>query len=57
MLCVILCTLISALRPQRVPAVENLVLRHQLIVMQRTAKRPRLLRSYRVLWVLLSTGL
>jgi len=34
--------------------VENLALRHQLAVLQRTAKRPRLRRADRALWVLLS---
>ena len=33
---------------------ENLALRHQLAVLQRSAPRPRLRPSDRVLWVLLS---
>jgi hypothetical protein len=54
MLYVILRTLISALRLQRALAVENLALRHQLVVLQRTAKKPRLRRTDRIFWVLLS---
>ena len=34
--------------------VENLALRHQLVVLQRSVKRPRLRRRDRVLWVWLS---
>jgi hypothetical protein len=47
-------TLISALQSQRALAVENLALRHQLSVLQRTAKKPRLRGQDRLLWVLLS---
>src|SRR5262245_46395580 len=35
-------------------ALENLALRHQLIVLQRSAGRPRLARWDRVLWIWLS---
>ena len=35
-------------------ALENLALRHQLAVLQRSVNRPRLARWDRVLWVLLS---
>src|SRR6516225_7562778 len=35
-------------------ALENLALRHQLLVLQRSVRRPRLARSDRVLWVWLS---
>jgi len=35
-------------------ALENLTLRHQLLVFQRSVKRPQLKRSDRILWVLLS---
>jgi hypothetical protein len=47
-------TLISVLQTQRALAMENLALRHQLAVLQRTAKKPRLRRTDRALWVLLS---
>jgi transposase InsO family protein len=47
-------TLISALQSQRALAMENLALRHQLSVLQRTAKQPRLRGQDRLLWVLLS---
>lgn len=53
MLLTIVHTLISALKSQQALAVENLALRHQLTVLQRTAKRPRLGRADRLLWVLL----
>ncbi len=53
MLYVILRTLISAFRSQGALAVENLALRHQLNVLQRTAKKPRFRRSDRLLWILL----
>ena len=35
-------------------ALENLALRHQLLVLQRSVRRPRLARRDRVLWVWLS---
>ena len=54
MLFTILRTLISALQTQRALAVENLALRHQLLVLQRAARRPRLRATDRALWVLLS---
>jgi len=54
MLFVILRTLISALQSQGALAVENLTLRQQLLVLQRTAKRPRLRQTDRVSWILLS---
>jgi len=54
MLLIIFRTLISVVQSQRALAVENLALRHQLAVLQRTAKKPRLRRSDRALWVLLS---
>jgi hypothetical protein len=53
MLVTILRTLISALQSQRALAVENLALRHQLSVLQRTVKKPRLRPSDRALWVFL----
>jgi hypothetical protein len=54
MLLTLIRTLISSFQAQRALAVENLALRHQLGVLQRTAKRPRLGRVDRLLWVLLS---
>ena len=54
MLFAIFRTLISALRSQRTLAAENLALRHQLVVLQRSTKKPRLRRADRVFWVLLS---
>jgi hypothetical protein len=47
MLYVILRTLISALRTQQGLAIENLALRHQLNVLQRT-RDPRILHGRRV---------
>ena len=52
MLYAILRALISALQSQHALAVEDLALRHQLSVLQRTAKKARLRRSDRLLWVL-----
>jgi hypothetical protein len=54
MLFTIFGTLISAFRSQRALAIENLALRHQLAVLQRTANRPRLRMADRMLWILLS---
>jgi hypothetical protein len=47
-------TLLSALRSHRALVLENLALRHQLDVLQRNAKRPRLTIRDRSLWVILS---
>lgn len=47
-------TLFSALRSHRALALENLALRHQLDVLKRNAKRPRLKNRDRLLWVMLS---
>jgi putative transposase len=54
MLFTLIRALISALQSQRALAVDNLTLRHQLVVLQRTAKKPRLRATDRLLWVLLS---
>ena len=54
MLTLILTGLLFALRTQRALVLENLALRHQLAVLQRTAPRPRLRPSDRVFWVLLA---
>jgi transposase InsO family protein len=47
-------TLISALSSRRKLAFENLALRHQIGVLQRSVKRPHLKKRDRLLWVLLS---
>ena len=54
MLFLILRTFISALRSHRALALENLALRHQLDVLHRNSKRPRLTNRDRALWVILS---
>lgn len=54
MLILILRTIISVLRSHRALALEKLALRHQLDVMQRNTKRPRLTNRDRTLWVILS---
>jgi transposase InsO family protein len=46
-------TLFSALRSHHVLALENLALRHQLEVLKRNAKRPRLENRDRLLWIIL----
>jgi len=43
-------TFISALRSHRALALENLALRHQLEVLKRNTKRPRLTNRDRTLW-------
>jgi transposase InsO family protein len=45
---------LSSLKSQRSLALENLALRHQITVLQRSAKRPRLSARDRAFWVLLS---
>ena len=47
-------SLLTALRGNRNLALENLSLRHQLMVVQRQVKRPRLSNADRALWVLLN---
>src|SRR4029450_2134304 len=54
MIPLILTGLLRGVRTQRSLVFENLALRHQLAVLQRTAPRPRLRTSDRLLWVLLS---
>ncbi len=54
MLIIILRTFISALRSHRALALENLALRHQLDVLKRNNKRPRLKNRDRTLWIVLS---
>ena len=48
-----LCSLISAFKTRRALALENLALRQQLAVLQRSVKRPRLSNVDRGFWVLL----
>jgi putative transposase len=50
----ILQTIVSVLLSKRALALENLALRHQLDVLQRGGKRPRLTNGDRALWILLS---
>jgi putative transposase len=54
MIPLILTGLLRGVRTQRSLVLENLALRHQLAVLQRTAPRPRLRTADRLLWVLLS---
>jgi hypothetical protein len=54
MITFILTGLLRGVRTQRALVFENLALRHQLAVLQRTLPRPRLRTSDRLFWVLLS---
>ena len=54
MMTLILTGLLFALRTRRALVLENLALRHQLVVLQRAAPRPRLRTADRLFWVLLS---
>src|SRR4029453_16895195 len=54
MITLILIGLLRGVRTQRFLVFENLALRHQLAVLQRTAPRPRLRTADRLFWVLLS---
>jgi hypothetical protein len=54
MITFILTGLLRGVRTQRALVFENLALRHQLAVLQRTAARPRLRTSDRLFWALLS---
>jgi putative transposase len=54
MIPLILTGLLRMLRTRQSLVLENLALRHQLAVLQRTAPRPRLRTADRLLWVLLS---
>jgi putative transposase len=54
MILLILTGLLRMLRTRQSLVLENLALHHQLAVLQRTAPRPRLRISDRLLWVLLS---
>jgi hypothetical protein len=46
--------LLLAFRARHSLVLENLALRHQIVVLQRSSKRPRLKMRDRVFWVLLS---
>ena len=54
MITLILIGLLRGIRTHRALLLENLALRHQLAVLQRSAPRLRLRRSDRLFWVLLS---
>jgi putative transposase len=54
MLTLILTGLIPGIRAQHALVLENLALRQQLAVLQRTAPRPHLRASDRLFWVLLA---
>ena len=54
MITLILIGLLLGVRTQRSLVLENLALRHQLVVLQRTVPRPRLRTTDRLFWVLLS---
>jgi putative transposase len=54
MITLILIGLLRGIRTRRALVLENLALRHQLAVLQRSAPRLRLRRSDRLFWVLLS---
>ena len=54
MISTLLRTLISTLASHRKLALENLALRQQIAVLQRSVKRPRLKKSDRLFWALLS---
>ena len=53
MLAMLASTLGSALKTRQALTLENLALRHQLAVLQRSARRPRMRRWDQLLWVLL----
>jgi putative transposase len=54
MIPLLLTGLLRVLRTRRALVLENLALRHQLVVLQRTVPRPRLRTADRLFWVLLS---
>src|SRR4029453_9240987 len=54
MITLILTGLLRGVRTERSLVLENLALRHQLVVLQRTVRRPRLRTADRLFWVLLS---
>jgi putative transposase len=54
MITVVLTGLLRGVRTQRSLVLENLALRHQLVILRRTVPRPRLRTADRLFWVLLS---
>jgi hypothetical protein len=50
----LLATVRSSLKSQRELALENLALRHQLAIVHRKTKRPKLTKADRAFWVALS---
>src|SRR4029453_18234746 len=54
MITLIFTGLLRGVRTQRSLVLENLALRHQLVILQRTVPRPRLRTADRLFWVLLS---
>ncbi|MBK8164747.1 MAG: integrase [bacterium] len=54
---ILLLAIAAAFRSRQQIALENLALRHQLAVLQRTARRPRLKTADRALWVWISRSL
>ena len=54
MLLLILRAILSSIKSHRSLTLQNLALRHQLEVLQRNAKKPRLSNRDRVLWIALS---
>jgi putative transposase len=54
MITLILTGILRGVRTQRSLVLENLALRHQPVVLQRTVPRPRLRTADRLFWVLLS---
>jgi putative transposase len=54
MLKIILRTILSALKSHRALTLENLALRHQLNILQRNTKKPRLKNRDRLLWIILA---
>ena len=55
MIYILLRTLFSTLRSHRALTLENLALRHQLNVLQRNTKKPRLKNRDRLLWAILAS--
>jgi hypothetical protein len=54
MITLILIGFLRGTRTHRALVLENLALRHQLVILQRTVPRPRLRTADRLFWVLLS---
>jgi len=52
MLYLIISSLVAGFRPRQPPVLENLALRHQVQVLKRGRKRPRIKKQDRALWSL-----